>query len=354
MQKNRGKLQNYKKKPILGRLKTYCYIFKLTYMKKITFASLALFVFLVGCNKTNTTETDLATSENRITKRSCGSNDVLEAQLASDPGLKARMDNIESFTQNVIKNKLQSRLVNGVIEIPVVVNVVYKTAAQNISAAQIQSQIDVLNEDYNNTNADRTLVPSEFSSVDANVGVRFVLAAVNRKATTKTSFSTNDAVKKSSQGGIAPTDPTHNLNIWTCNLGNGLLGYAQFPGGASATDGVVILYSAFGRTGTLISTYNKGRTATHEVGHWMNLRHIWGDATCGNDLVSDTRIAQTANYGCPTYPKLTTCTGKLAEMTMNYMDYTDDACMYMFTNGQKARMLAIFATGGPRAAIGQP
>jgi hypothetical protein len=101
--------------------------------------------------------------------------------------------------------------------------------------------------------------------------------------------------------------------MWACNLGQGLLGYAQFPGGAAATDGVVVLYSAFGRTGTLINTYNKGRTATHEVGHWMNLRHIWGDASCGNDLVADTPPAATANYGCPGYPKRSTCTGGLAE-----------------------------------------
>ena len=84
----------------------------------------------------------------------------------------------------------------------------------------------------------------------------------------------------------------------------------------------------------------------------MNLRHIWGDATCGNDLVNDTPVANAANFGCPSYPHLSTCTGKPIEMTMNYMDYTDDACMYMFSNGQKGRISAVFAAGGPRAKIG--
>lgn len=328
-------------------------------MKKITLVSLAALTFLASCTKVSTTETDLSANDNPvIQRRACGTQEALEAQLAADPTLKARMQKIEDFTNHVIEKKLLGRLVNGVIEIPVVVNVVYKTAAQNISDAQIQSQIAVLNEDYNNTNADKSLVPSEFTGVQANVGIRFVLSKIVRKATTKTSFSTNDAVKKSAQGGISPTDPTNNLNIWACNLGNGLLGYAQFPGGSLATDGVVILYSAFGSrakysAGTYISTYDKGRTATHEVGHWMNLRHIWGDATCGNDQVTDTPPAYTANYGCPSYPKASKCTGNKNEMTMNYMDYTDDACMYMFTSGQKSRMLAIFATGGARAAMGK-
>src|SRR5919205_234358 len=125
--------------------------------------------------------------------------------------------------------------------------------------------------------------------------------------------------------------------MWACNLGQGLLGYAQFPGGSLSTDGVVILYSAFGSrakypSGTYTNTYDLGRTATHEVGHWMNLRHIWGDATCGNDYVDDTPTAHTSNYGCP--GTIASCQAAKNEMTMNYMDYTDDACMYMFTIGQ--------------------
>jgi hypothetical protein len=215
----------------------------------------------------------------------------------------------------------------------------------------------VLNEDFNNTNADGSSTPAEWSGIRADYGIRFVLDAVVRKASTKKSWGTDDAVKKSSRGGIDPTDPTTKLNMWSCNLGRSLLGYAQFPGGDPATDGVVILWSAFGSRakvpGLYASNYDLGRTATHEVGHWVNLRHIWGDATCGNDYVGDTPVAQTSNGGCPAYPKKSACSPvPHNEMTMNYMDYTYDRCMYMFTNGQRQRSMVIFQSGGPRASFG--
>lgn len=309
-----------------------------------------------SCTKTSSVNDLAAESDLPNTgRRQCASYEVLQAQLKAEPGLAARMNAIEDFTKRFEENPSAFRLVNGVIEIPVVVNVLYRTTAQNISLTQIQSQIDVLNKDFSATNSDYSLTPSIFQGVrSGDVNVRFVLDQVIRKSTNKTSWSTNDAMKKSNQGGISPTSPTTKLNMWVCNLGGGILGYAQFPGGSSATDGVVIDDNAFGNTGTVSAPYNKGRTATHEVGHWMNLRHIWGDATCGNDQVGDTPLHNTANYGCPTYPHLSTCTGTPVEMTMNYMDYTDDACMYMFTAGQKTRMQAIFASGGARNSFAQP
>lgn len=319
-------------------------------MKKITLLSLAIACFFVSCQKNNLTEDE---GSSPILHRNCASQEVLEQQLKADPELEQRMNNFEQIIQQNIKNNAQARLVNGVIEIPVVVNVLYRTTSENISTAQIQSQIDVLNEDYNATNADSYLVPSNFQSVKANVGIRFVLDQVVRKKTTKKSWSTNDAMKKSSTGGINATSPTTKLNIWVCKLSGGVLGYAQFPGGAASTDGVVILNTAMGRVGTATAPFNKGRTATHEVGHWLNLRHIWGDATCGSDLVSDTPTHNTANYGCPAAGHKSTCSGTPVEMWMNYMDYTDDACMYMFSNGQKSRILATFASGGPRASFAQ-
>jgi hypothetical protein len=176
---------------------------------------------------------------------------------------------------------------------------------------------------------------------------------VNRKFTNKTSFSSNKDVKKSTTDGSDASSPTTKLNIWVCNLGTSLLGYAQFPGGAAATDGIVVHYNAFGDVGTLYADYNKGRTATHEIGHWLNLRHIWGDRYCGNDLVGDTPTHDSPNVGCPDGGHKSTCLDKPIEMTMNYMDYTDDACMYMFSAGQKARMQATFARGGARAAYVQ-
>lgn len=322
-------------------------------MKKLLLsASVALLMF--SCQKDNDViNEDQSTTTTASAHRGCATQEVFEAQLRENPALAQKMADIEAHTQSALAS---SRLVNGKIEIPVVVNVLYRTTAENISLAQIQSQIDVLNQDFNAQNSDYNQVPALFSGVKANVGISFVLDQVIRKSTTKSSWGTRDACKKTKQGGLDPTSPTTKLNLWVATIGGGILGYAQFPGGSSATDGVVIDSKYFGVTSNSGSSYpyNLGRTATHEVGHWMNLRHIWGDATCGSDLVSDTPVHNTANYGVPTYPHYSTCSGTPVEMTMNYMDYTDDRGMYMFSTGQKARMDAIFVSGGARFSFAQP
>jgi hypothetical protein len=317
-------------------------------MKKLVF-TVSVLLTLFSCQNDQDETNDLTNNTNAITQRKCATQDVLEAQLQADPTLAIRMNEIEAFTQKAILTK---RLVNGKIEIPVVVNVLYRTTSENISDTQIQSQIDVLNNDFNALNSDYNSVPSLFSGVKANVGITFVLDQVVRKSTTKTSWGTNDAMKKTNRGGLAPISPTTKLNLWVCTIGGGILGYAQFPGGSSSTDGVAIDSKYFGLSGSASAPYNLGRTATHEVGHWMNLRHIWGDATCGSDLVTDTPTHNTANYGVPVYPHYSTCSGTPVEMTMNYMDYTDDNAMYMFSLGQKSRMSAIFVSGGARASFG--
>ncbi|MBC7948501.1 MAG: zinc metalloprotease [Chitinophagaceae bacterium] len=326
-------------------------------MRKKFLLLAAGFALIIGCTKTRSvTEepTVPVADEITATQRQCYSYELLQDQLREDPTLQQKMDAIEEFTRRVRENPESYRLLsNGIIEIPVVFNVVYKTSAQNVSLAQLQSQIDVLNEDFSGTNSDRNLTSTYGSVKASDIGVRFVLDQVNRRSTSKSSWQLNDGMKKSS-GGIAPTSPTTKLNIWVCNLSGGYLGYAQFPGGSAATDGVVLDDNATGRTGTASAPFNKGRTATHEVGHWLNLRHIWGDATCGNDLVGDTPLHNTANYGCPSSGHRSTCSGTPLEMTMNYMDYTDDACMYMFSVGQRTRMLSVFASGGPRNGFAQP
>ena len=320
-------------------------------MKKL-FLSLSVLLLIYSCQENSLEDAaETQASKNVIAERGCVSMDVLSRQMEEDPSLLNRMQELEKFTQNAITAK---RLVNGKVEIPVIVNVLYRTAAENISLAQIQSQIDVLNKDFNATNTDFNQVPTLFSTVKANVGISFVLETVNRKVTTKSSWGTRDAMKKTKQGGVDPVSPTTKLNIWVCTIGGGIVGYAQFPGGTLATDGVVCDSKYFGVTSDSGSSYpyNLGRTATHEVGHWMNLRHIWGDATCGSDLVADTPTHNTANYGVPAYPHYSTCAGTPVEMTMNYMDYTDDRGMYMFSNDQKNRMSVIFLSGGSRAAFG--
>lgn len=326
-------------------------------MRKLALASCLLALFFIGCKKSDAPE---GSSDNAsaITKRTCGSYEVLQEQLKADPGLQARMDQIEAFTKKFIASE-RYKQTTSTINIPVIVHVVYNKPSQRINAQQIQSQIDVLNEDYNDQNADRTNLPrNSFQSVESGgFNVHFTLAQTRYTQSKTKSFSTNDAVKYTKRGGDDVIDPSHNLNIWVCNLGQNLLGYAQFPGGAPATDGVVILYSAFGSrakyaAGTYIATYDLGRTATHEIGHWMNLRHIWGDdgGSCsGTDYVDDTPNQASENYGCPAWPHVS-CSNN-GDMSMNYMDYTDDACMYIFSQGQTARSLAVFASGGPRAAL---
>lgn len=288
----------------------------------------------------------------------CYSMKVLNQQLKDNPGLEQRMFEIEKHTRTLIAAKGVANKGKpgegttvtpyaGAVSIPVIVNIL-EDAAHPVTNAHITSQIAILNEDFNNGNPKTGGVPSEFASLVANVNITFVLAGVNRKASAKATWGTNDAMKYSSQGGIDATDTSTYLNIWVCEIGGGILGYAQFPGGTTATDGVVIGSDYFGEN-TAGSVYGHGRTATHEVGHWLNLRHIWGDGRCQqDDFVLDTPSSDGPNYGCPTYP---TVNCQSNDMTMNYMDYTYDDCMYMFSNGQNDRMRTIFAAGGSRESL---
>lgn len=243
-----------------------------------------------------------------------------------------------------------------VITIPVVVHVLYNNSEQNISDQQIKSQIDALNNDYRRRNADAINTPSPFNLVAADTRISFCLAKVDsegkyttgiiRKYTKESSFLADDQMKFSSKGGDNAWDPTKYLNIWVCNLFGRTLGYAVLPGSPAEKDGVVIKYNVFGTTGTLTAPYNKGRTATHEIGHWLGLKHLWGDSDCGDDGIADTPPQQTSNSFCPTFPHLSACSNnQYGDMFMNFMDFTDDACMNMFTQGQKSVMRSLFAKG---------
>ena len=284
-------------------------------------------------------------------KRTCHAMESLESRMATNPVLKQRMSEIETFTQKRVieMQNQQSKVAGDIITIPVVVHVIYNTTQQNISVAQIQSQIDVLNEDFRRTNSDKT---NKWSQA-ADTQIEFKLATIDpngnvtngitRKSSTKTTWGTDDAMKKSSQGGVDPWDTSAYLNMWVCDLGTSLLGYAQFPGGAAATDGVVMAPQYFGSKDKgsgffLKDKFDKGRTTTHEVGHFLNLRHIWGDGDCSaDDFVADTPNAAGSNYGCKTGNN--SCGSE--DMVQNYMDYSDDACMNLFTLGQKNRMRAV-------------
>ncbi|MFK7747819.1 MAG: M43 family zinc metalloprotease [Kordia sp.] len=292
--------------------------------------------------------------------RNCSSMENLEYRKQLDPQLEQRMEQINNFTrQHIQQNGTPKSLSGNVITIPVVVHVIYSNSQENISDAQIQSQLDVLNEDFRRTNADADNTWSQ--AVDTEI--QFCLATVDdngnpttgvtRKSSSRTSWGTNDAMKSLSQGGVTAWNTSEYLNMWVCNIGGGILGYAQFPGGAASTDGVVMSPQYFGSSAKgsgfyLSAPFDLGRTTTHEVGHFLNLRHIWGDGNCNaDDFVSDTPNSDAPNYGCT--PTHVSCSS--TDMVQNYMDYSDDGCMNLYTAGQKARMRAILDVGGVRRSL---
>ncbi len=295
-------------------------------------------------------------------QRGCGTMEVHRRMLDTDPEYARRLTRIE---EHAFRTAMSGTMLRpGCTQIPVVVHVVWKTAAQNISQAQIDSQIEVLNRDFRKKNNDVSNVPAPFAPLAGDARIEFVLAStdpdgnptdgVTRTETNKSSFGSGDEVKFTAQGGHDAWPRDDYLNIWVCQLSGGLLGYAQFPGGAAATDGVVCTHTGFGTTGTASPPFDKGRTTTHEVGHWLNLRHIWGDdggGCSGTDFVADTPNQAGPNTGKPTFPSVTCSNGPNGDMFMNYMDYVDDDTMVMFTEGQIARMQACL--DGPRSAIGK-
>ncbi|MDR6373100.1 hypothetical protein J2795_004289 [Chryseobacterium bernardetii] len=331
-------------------------------MKKLLFGAFMLSV-MAACNNdsiTNQNEntTDEAATTASLTQRGCASEEIRQEALKKSSELQQRFAALETNTEKFANDvKFGKVLADGTVEIPVIVNVIYKTTAENVSDARIAEQIAVLNADYSGTNSDANKIPTEFQTVSSgDTKVKFRLVNTIRKSTSKTSWATNDDMKKASKGGIDATNPTNYLNLWVVgkmtSQGRTILGYATFPESAGLwNDGVVIAAPYFGKTGAS-SPFNLGRTATHEVGHYLNLRHIWGDANCGNDQVSDTPTQTTANYGKPSYPLYNTCSGvQRSVMFMNYMDYVDDAAMFMFSAGQKTRMQSVVASSGARSGL---
>jgi len=286
---------------------------------------------------------------------------VHELLAETKPEYRERRLKVEEDTLRSIESGRAMEVAGKLVTIPVVVHVVHRADEENISDAQVKSQIKALTRDFRLKNADKSKVPAAWKALATDAKIDFTLATtdpngkktpgITRTATTRESFAADNTVKSKKTGGVNPWPTDRYLNCWVCNLSDGLLGYAQFPGGPAATDGVVVLYSAFGTEGAVNAPFDKGRTATHEVGHFLNLRHIWGDRNdcTGNDLVADTPPAQRANTGKPKFPAITCKNGPNGDMFMNYMDYTDDDSMVMFTVGQVARMNA--ALGGPRKKL---
>lgn len=249
------------------------------------------------------------------------------------------------------KNALQTR---SIITIPVVVHIIYNRDEENIPDSQIFSQIEALNRDYRRRNTDAIKTPDVWQSRAADIGFEFCLASKDpdgnaTSGITRTRanriFTDFESVKHAGTGGYNGWAPQKYLNIWVANIGTGLYGFSPYPTVLARnpqSDGIVINYKTFGVSSNNFTHLNFGRTAVHEIGHWFNLIHTWGDASnCATDFVDDTPPEKAAAYGCSVFPKYDDCsfTGS-GTMFMNYMDYGDDLCMNLFTKGQKDRMLA--------------
>ena len=276
-------------------------------------------------------------------------------------GTDLRWEFLKKSIPNLEKNKVdleqkiktnQRQLFSNSYTIPVVVHIIHKNNNEYLSLEQINSQLEVLNQDFNRTNADATNTPAVFENVAANCNIEFCLAqrtpqneitnGITYTSTDVSSFSLYDnRVFHDSLGGKTIWDPSTYLNIYVCDLSS-VLGFASFPGGIPSMDGIVIDFENFGTIGNLNAPYDQGRTTTHELGHYLNLLHIWGSGSCSDDFVDDTPIQEDHNFGCPAHPS-PSCSNN-GDMFQNFMDYTNDACMNLFTEGQKQRMLTVLNT----------
>ncbi len=321
--------------------------------------------------KINLTLLILLCSVSVFSQRTCSTNTKLNELKNTVPGFAEHHQDVMDYIQN--PNNEQANFLRGtnspavVVTIPVVFHVLYKNATQNISDAQINSQLAVLNNDYRKLNADfNSVVPAAFRPLGADMEIAFC------KATRTPAGATTTGITRKSVGssfvfedsyylaaGELAWDPTKYLNIWIGRFSdNTLLGFAYLPSSAGqAFDGLCIGDQYFGTTGTASAPYNKGRTGTHEIGHYFGLEHPWGNdgSSCGSgansDGVADTPATDNPYYGCPSFPSNTnTCTSSAnGAMFMNYMDYVDDACMAFFTAGQKTIMQNTLA--GPRLSL---
>ena len=282
-------------------------------------------------------------------QRDCRSFEYQQQLLQKVPGLQTSRDAAQNFVLRHESSRISSDVAGRTITIPVVVHVLYHYPAENISDSLVRSQIRALNRDFRKLNPDTLKIPAAFKALAADCGIEFQLATADSKGrstsgiihkyTPITKWTMDDKIKLSSEMGDDGWDPKSYLNIWVGALDQ-FLGYSSVPGDPSEKDGVVISKVALG-----------GRTAVHEIGHWLGLRHLWGDEDCGDDGVADTPKQETFTNGCPSGVRITCNNAPYGDMYMDYMDFTNDACLVMFTKGQKQKMRALFEPGGARSSV---
>ncbi|HLP50948.1 MAG TPA: M43 family zinc metalloprotease [Chitinophagales bacterium] len=288
----------------------------------------------------------------------CSTMDRVKKQVNSNPQIALDYEKMEIFlrdAQNSAANRGTD--VNAqTIFIPVVFHIVHNGDAvgsgENISDAQCLSQLEATNLHYQALDVNLVNIPAAFAGKVGNCNLQFCLAkfdpdgnpttGIIRHQMSNASWDDDNTIDNT----LKPAtiwDNKKYLNIWSVRMGgtlssSGVLAYATLPFfGSDDQDGIVSRHNAIGTIGSLVANHNLGKTITHEIGHWLGLLHIWGnDDACGDagDYVADTPDQGDLNFGCPTFPHVSCNNGPDGDMFMNYMDYTDDACSYMFSKGQ--------------------
>ena len=296
-------------------------------------------------------------------QKRCSMEEYVSRQVSNSISLKEKLEQVEVFTRERANSPGTTQRVNGlpeIITIPVVFLILYHTPDQNIERAGLDRLIAALNRDFNKRNADTTNIPSVFKPYATSMGFEFKIATMDprgvgttgvvRKYTPIDYWMSDDKMKFSESYGDDAWDSKSYLNIWICNMKD-VLGYSTLPGMDPLKDGVVLaaedLFAHHGTTPAI----NDLRTIVHEAGHWLNLYHIWGEGYCGDDKVDDTPKQGSYTPGCPNGTRVTCSNGPVGDMYMNFMDFTDDVCMNMFTKGQRNRARVLFEAGGPRNSI---
>jgi hypothetical protein len=303
-----------------------------------------------------------------FSQKECASYSYYLQESTDNLSLNKANQNIESFINNRLindRNRMSPPGASGsglaLISIPVIVHILYNNSEQKISEDQVRSQIDALNKDFRKSNSEASTLPVHFKSLAADCFIEFALATIDPqgkptkgiiwKRTSTSSFGTDDRIKFSRHGGDDAWDSDKYLNIWVGKLTGGTVGYSSPLGSAKEKDGIVIRYTAFGTMGTIVAPYHLGRTTVHEAGHWLGLKHIWGDRYCGDDQIADTPPQKGPTQGCPRGISASCDNAASGSMYMNYMDITHDACTSLFTLGQRDRMRTLFSDGGPRYSL---